>query len=481
MKKAIRLLSLALALFMLPIALIACNNDDGNKGITDIDPNSPIEEKNYGETFNYLVMDDIMPFEYMYATEKLYNEMNDSIYQRQLNVGRNIGVEITAKKTEDYNSYATDFETSISSQDNTYQLCLTHCNIGVATFATKGYLYDFADFESINLDASYWNKDLMDTVKFKGEYLLGYGDLCLASVYTVVFNKSLLATYGKATLGNDTIYDLVHDKKWTLDMMGTLASAAYEDLDGDGLEATDRYGLSGCMWVPACSFLQSCGANISRYNKDTKAYELCINTQRVQQIINKVQELYDAEYSFMHKSEDATDSSKMVQMKTGRTLFELQGSYNLVDLKSTNVKFGVLPYPTFTEGQEYRSLSWNGYMAVPYNIDVVSDPEMISDTLELLQYYSKPVTVAFYEKLLGAQVSDVPDDADMLDIIWDSQVSDFAMAYSNTTTSTKPLDALLYAIPRIILGIDQTNNLNGYWARHGKAATNDMKSLQDIK
>ncbi len=481
MKKAIRLLSLALAIFMLPLALIACTDEIQQQEGT-VDENSPIEVKSYGETFNYLVMDDIMPYEYMYASEQLYNEMNDSIYERQLSIKSNIGVDITAKKSTDFNTYTDEFETSISAQDNTFQLCLTHCNIGVATFATKGYLFDFADFTSVNLNADYWNKKLMNTVRYKDEYLLGYGDLCLASVYTVVFNKSMLSTYCSDVLGNDTIYDLVNNNQWTLKMLGDLAATANEDLNGDGWDASDRYGLSGCMWVPACSFIHSSGSSISKYNSDTKTYELSINTTKVQKIIDKVKELYDAEYSYFHKVQDGGDESKMVTMKSGRTLFELTKSYDLIDLKETGVKFGVLPYPLYDEEQKnYRSLSWNGYMVVPYNIDIVSDVNMISDTLELLQYYSDDVTTAFYEKLLGAQVSDKRDDADMLDIIWDSQVSDFAMAYSNTATTSKPLAALLYAIPRIILGIDNTNNLQGFWAKYDNAAIKDMESLQETK
>ncbi len=481
MKKAIRLLSLALAIFTLPLALIACSNEADTQAGT-YDENSPIELKNYGETFNYLVMDDIFPYEYFYAAEKDYSEMTDSIYQRQLNVKANIGVEITAKQSTDFKTYATEFETSIDSGSNTYQLCLTHTNIGVATFATKDCLYDFADFESVNLSASYWNKSLMNTIKYKDQYLLGYGDMCLASVYTVAFNKTLLNKHCQSLLGNETIYDLVDDNKWTLGKLYELASVAHED-DGNGQRgAEDRYGLTGMMWVPACSFLHSSNTNISRYNSNTKSYELCIDNNKTPQVIEKIRELYNAEFSFFSVPASFPGNHDTVEMKTGRTLFELTGSYNLVNLKETNVKFGVLPYPLFDENQkDYRSLSWNGYMVVPYNIDKFGMVDMVGDTLELLQYYSKPVTTAFYEKLLGAQVSEAPDDAYMLEIIWDSQVSDFAMTYSNTGSESQPLDALLYAIPRVILGIDGSQDFSGFYETYEIGAQSDMKKIQNIK
>ena len=485
MKKVIRLLSLVLALCMLPLALIACNKEEDGEEEVTVSNESPIEQKSYGEKFNYLVLNDTFKFEYFYAQERLYNEMNDSIYERQLNVANNLGVEITARKSEDFQGYSQDFTTSITAQDNTYQLCLTHATTGVAPLATMGYLYDFKEFDSVDLNQKYWNKKIMSTVSYNNKYLLGYGDMCLANVYTVVFNKDLLTKNCGDVLGDDSIYSLVEDNRWTLTKLGELAATAHEDKNGGGKDAQDQYGLTGMFWVEAASFLHASNVNISKYVKDDKAYQLCINDNngKTQKVIEKVSELYNAEYSFFTVPETFPGNHEPVAMKTGRTLFELLGSYKLIELKGTNITFGVLPYPLFDENQQdYRSISWNGYMVVPYNIDVVSNPEMVGDTLELLQYYSKPVTTAFYEKLLGAQVSESPDDAYMLEIIWGSQVSDFAMAYSDTTATQKPLDALLYTVPRVILRTDNFSNFSGYyakWERNAKKQINDVQNPKE--
>lgn len=470
-----------LAICMLPLALIACNDEGEEEEEATVTNNSPIEQKNYSDKFNYLVLNDTFNFDYFYAEERLYNEMNDSIYERQLNVEKNLGIDITARKSEDFQGYSQDFTTSIQAQDNTYHLCLTHATTGVQPLATQGYLYDFKDFESVDLNEKYWNKKLMSTVSYNDQYLLGYGDMCLASVNTIAFNKDLLTKNCANVLGDESIYSLVEDNKWTLSKLGELAAAAHEDLNGGGKDASDQYGLTGMFWVEACSFLHAANVNISKYNKESKAYELCINSNnnKTQKVIEKVSELYNAEYSYFSVPSSFPGNHEAVQMKSGRTLFELTKSYKLIELKGTNITFGVLPYPLFDENQEnYRSLSWNGYMVVPYNIDTVSNPEMISDTLELLQYYSKPVTTAFYEKLLGAQVSESPDDAYMLEIIWASQVSDFAMAYSDTASGQKPLDALLYTVPRVVLKIDNTSNFSGYFAQWGRGAEKQIEKVQ---
>ena len=511
-KKLIRLLCLTLALVMTLAVFVSCesnnankndddetaeetttkkaSNDKNNGGSNDSDDaydtgNSPIEKKDYDETFNYLVLNDTFTFEYFYAEERLYNEMNDSVYDRQLNVETNLGIDITAKKSTDYLGYSDEFMYAVICEDNEYQLCLTHCVTGVASFVTGGYLYDFKKLDSVDLNQNYWNKSLMNSVSYNGQYLLGYGDMCLANVNVVAFNKHLLERYVYSVYGggfgeNDTIYDLVEDNKWTLAKLGELASYAHEDLNGDGKkDSSDQYGLTGMFWVEASSFLHASNVNISKYNAETKKYELCINNTRTQQIIDKVAELYNAEYAYFVVPDALVGNHTPVSMKTNRTLFELTNSYKLMELKGTNVDYGVLPYPLYDENQEnYRSLSWNGYMVVPCNIEKISDAEMVSDTLELLQYYSKPVTTAFYEKLLGAQVSESPDDAYMLKIIWESQVSDFAMAYADTDMSNKPFDALVYIIPRIVLNTDNVSNFEGYWAKWKGAARKQLEKIQ---
>ena len=59
----------------------------------------------------------------------------------------------------------------------------------------------------------------------------------------------------------------------------------------------------------------------------------------------------------------------------------------------------------------------------------VRNSEMVGDTLEMLSFYSENVNAAFYEKLLGKQVSDMSDDARMLKIVWDGVGTDFGQTY----------------------------------------------------
>lgn len=107
----------------------------------------------------------------------------------------------------------------------------------------------------------------------------------------------------------------------------------------------------------------------------------------------------------------------------------------------------MLPYPKFDEKQEnYRSLNWNGLMGVPASVSKAGNPQMVGEVLELLGYYTGTVKTAYYELQLGAKVSEAQEDADMLDIIWKSLVSDIGLVCCNCSGS---MDNLVYMLPMI--------------------------------
>ena len=57
--------------------------------------------------------------------------------------------------------------------------------------------------------------------------------------------------------------------------------------------------------------------------------------------------------------------------------------------------------------------------------------------MEMLSYFSEEVNVAFYEKLLGKQAADSPDDTRMLEIVWDGIGTDFAQPFDSAFIETE--------------------------------------------
>jgi hypothetical protein len=185
-------------------------------------------------------------------------------------------------------------------------------------------------------------------------------------------------------------------------------------------------------------------------------YKMAIYNDKNKQ---KMSDLVDKLYAFVRSDSVLfVGNSPEKRVSNGAGLMALTQSYALPEMLSSGVEFGILPYPMYNEAQKdvgYRSLQWGGYICVP---SYLRNAEMVGDTLEMLSYFSDEVNIAFYEKLLGKQVAEAPQDRKMLDIIWDSVCSDVGQTYFSVI---KDDNGYLYAIGRLTQP-DTTTNLASY-------------------
>ncbi len=145
-----------------------------------------------------------------------------------------------------------------------------------------------------------------------------------------------------------------------------------------------------------------------------------------------------------------------------------------------DISFGVLPYPMYDEDQKeigYRSWNYDGNISLPAYL---RNEQMIAETMELLAFYGEPVQIAVFEKMLGKQVADTPDDAAMLNLIWNNLCSDFGTTYSHIDGS---LDTNMYMLPWLTNpnGSDSiASYVAGYEKRANKGLETFMKKLSKI-
>lgn len=471
MKNWLKVLCFVMVLaFVLP-SLVACKGDEDDNGEDDNDgiklelPESIDEGTDYkNKEFTMYSVEDTFQKKYFFADKTTGDGMNDSLYQRQQNVQRAIGVQLKYKSAEGsgetaaYVAYATEVKNAIRSSQEKYQLVLTHSYYALPDLITSDFLLDLKELGSVNFNKDYWNKSIMEQVAYKGSYYLGYSNFNLASTYVIAFNKTLYNNFS-SELNNVTMYDYVNNGEWTLSQMTDIAELAYQDKGGS---SSDIYGITGELWVPFCGFVQSSNESLVVKNEKTGKYEISTQAggqttkKKLETLLTRLKTLNRMEESYFWKNASLAGSEPTkVTLSQGRAFMQLMSISELINLKEQNVKFGVLPYPLYDSNQYdksstslgYRSLNWAGYMCVPAN---VSNKDMVSDTLECLSYYSDDVTTYYYEKLLGRKVSEAPEDADMLELIWSSLCSDFGIAYNMIDTKGN-FDAIVYAIPRCIM------------------------------
>ena len=90
---------------------------------------------------------------------------------------------------------------------------------------------------------------------------------------------------------------------------------------------------------------------------------------------------------------------------------------------------------------------------------------MVGETLELLAYEAAPAKTAFFDRLLGNKVANTEDDQEMLEIIWNSVVTDVGLI---TATSSDEMDRLVYMIPTICE--KKNGNFSSYLAKNVRKA-----------
>jgi hypothetical protein len=183
--------------------------------------------------------------------------------------------------------------------------------------------------------------------------------------------------------------------------------------------------------------------------KEEGKYEISImndgNKERTADLVDKLKNYSGSGYGqFTFQTSSEVPSARLTN---NRALMELTSTHSLEGYLNYDISFGVLPYPMYdtdqydpeSESLGYRSLQWGGYFGIP---TYQRNELMTGTTLELMAFYSKPVQTTFYEKLLGKQVSEAPDDAKMLDIVWNGVCSDMGQTFNDETR-------VLYFLPQV--------------------------------
>ena len=441
MKFYLRMLLLLMAAILSLSVFVGCDkpteDETGGEDETD-DPTSifpDVERKNYNEDFNIYVQqaNNEPKMYYLSEDDNDGSPMDEAVYRRQDRVEKYLGVDIVGVKypDTDYNTYNKKVQTAVQNMDGTLDALITHPHGAVPNLISDNLLMDLGEFEGIDLDAEYWNINVMEDLELKGNYFLGLSDYNILNTHVIAFNKDLLAQYDSSL--DKSVYDTVKDMEWTLDEMIDLAGLVYSDRTGDGKTVDDTYGITAPVFVAFAGFLTSSDIPMMKQDEQSGAYQVAINQslyfEKAEGLITKLRELSSSNCAFFDFPSTTGFHTRSIPLSTGRALMETVNTIHLKDLLNYNLEFGVLPYPMYDRDQAstgYKSLQWGGYIGV---LSYLKNPIMVAETLEMLSFYSENVRITYYEKLLGKQVANMPDDVAMFDIIWNSLSTDVGQTF----------------------------------------------------
>ena len=452
--RILKIIFLCLTAALVLSVFTACGGDSGNAGQNsgeNVDENSEnapenqnpeenqaevkilpdLPEVNYdGYKFTVLSMTDENEYERddFWAEEFTGEIINDAKYARNLYVEDKYGVNISTVNIGNFsmgNGTGT-LRREISAGDFGYDAAVLSV-FDAANSTTNSLLMDLNDMPMLDLSKPWWDQRANEELAIRGRMFFTTGDISAAmggSIWVTAFNKKLLQEYSI-----EDPYALVKSGNWTYDKLTELSRMVSEDLNGDGImNQYDRFGITAADDIIQ-AVINATGEKCAVINAGGDI-ELSILNERTIAAYEKIAELiWDADVMFQFQR---------ISDETGPSMFEhdqalfMPGLFrHVVELRTMETDFGILPMPKLDESQSeyYSSVNtwWALFTCVPA---LQENPERTAVILEALAAESRyTVRPAYYEKsLIGKHIRD-DESEEMLDIIYETRTYDFGWYY----------------------------------------------------
>lgn len=353
---------------------------------------------------------------------ELYGDtLDNAVTQRNQVIEEKYNVKIKVYKSDLTGSdpILSNIRSAIESGLNTYDAVMPAIP-GLTVLALEGGLYDLTQFDYINLDAPWYDKDANETFSIGNKLFFTTGDITILNKVcsiSMLFNKQLIETYGL-----DNPYDLVKEHKWTYDKVIQMAKAVTKDTDGEaGMSTKDTWGMLAAH-MDALNFYGAAGQKLCLKDSDDFPY-LAFGDETTftiaQKIINDMIEA-GTWVVYAQDFEDPIWVTSLDAFKEGRILFRPSGFSATTKLRLAGTDFGIVPMPLWNENQdEYYTYCGTGEVAGVAIPACAADPEFSAYMIEAISCESKNyITPAYVE--INLKGKDVQDDEslEMLNIIF---------------------------------------------------------------
>jgi len=364
------------------------------------------------------------------AEEENGEPINDAVFRRNSVIGEKYNFTIEDVAPDNYNDIPSQAAKVVLAGDNEFDMF----SFNVASLIKNNYLYNLYDIPYMDLSQPYYDQNLIDSLTIADKLFAVAGEMIIMdneATLGTTFNKKIAADYGVAEKYNGTLYEVVEDGRWTLDVFNEIASLTSGDLNGDGVmtDTEDQWGFQTENGNYLLMFIGA-GGSTARINSDGYPESTLFN-EKVIEIVNKVYDVQNAGYAInattiSSKYSDVWSECIDKNFIEGRAMFSIAGLNRVSVFRSMEVDFGILPVPKFNEAQDqYRnpvSINVGSYIAVPATAVEVERTGIIIEALSCESMYV--LTPAFYDVTLEGKAIRDEESSAMLDLIFSNRVFD---------------------------------------------------------
>jgi len=429
-------------------------SDKDEWGRDKVDSSLPADLNFNGETVNFFIDGSILTH---YTVEELNDDIiNDAVYNRNIKVEEDLGVELnfikyTGAQSVASTGFASEIDAMVFNDTGDYDICGGYGYFLPAMVCVNTYanLYDipYLDFEK-----PWWNQIYVENATLNGQMYTCVGDLSLSSkekAGCIFFNKRLADEHFADIGGSEGIYKMVLDGKWTMEAFTNLVKDKWVDSDGDGQKSEGDFFGFGSLWsgpMPCDAFQYGMDAPITRDDENGVPY-LTYNTERTVNALNKL-------YTLAYECDGVLSDTKYYnsgnpifrdKFINGSMIFHAAALGEANGFRDMKDDYGLLPMPKFDEKQtNYYTSQTDSYNAfcIPAGIEnhTCSDGSTTRDylagaVLEKLNEESyRTVAPNFFEVVMKYRYirSEDSEDYDLkvYDMILEGNNFNFGLIYS---------------------------------------------------
>ena len=365
-----------------------------------------------------------------FPTEENGDTMNDAYYKRNKKVAERFNVEFV-ESTDGDGLDISFIRKDVSAGDDTYDLYQIWDRIAISS-AKEGLIYSIDNLPDINLSKPYWgafNESL--TINGKQWYVTGdENPVLLTGLVALFFSKDMADDLG---IGRETFYNDVRDGKWTIDKFFGYAKQALRDVNGNGtVDEGDIFGIAMTNNTFFVDFFTNSGARFIDKDKDDIPYLSVVGNTRFSDIYDKViANSYSDERMLFNTTitplSDANGKDNLSQtlmlFGSGHSLFAGTTMSRAGTLRSYDLDFGIIPFPTCDEKEPGEAYTGRTDSLVPYVIPKTNtDLHRTGVLLEALACEGhKSVLPTYYNVVLGAKETRDEDSIEMLNMMFSNR------------------------------------------------------------
>ena len=390
-----------------------------------------------GDEFHMLTRTYVLIHSNLDSSETTGDPLNDAIYDRNRELEERFNV--TFKETyysfaDGTNDYPRQF---LLAGDTEYDL-YTGRMINMFNYAAEQMILPADDIPHIDHTKPYWNAQLYEDLQVAGEHRFVVGDFNLSSndfTHVLLFNKKLANDYSI-----ENLYDIVRAGNWTYDKFAEISRTTVSDLNGDQkMDETDQYGYACPCNHVLPNFWIAARAELIVKDEDGLLSYIAHENEKVLNVFERIFEM-TWDNDVWHSNQQDADGVEIGIFKNNSSLFADASCFQLTtELRDSEVEFGVLPYPKWDSAQDkyYSRIEGCELFGVSY---ANPNPEMAGVIMEAMACESyNTVRPAYYDVALKTKGTRDENSVEMLDLIFENRVFD----YADTILCTEIRDGVL--------------------------------------